>query len=92
MGLNPGELPKLLIALQTVCLEANEQAINSFINKDMTLAENVRKTQTKIQDIYANIEKVTKNQPVDVIPQFLAAISFVRQIYEHSLDMADLVA
>jgi phosphate uptake regulator len=92
-GFKPsGELPNLLITLQTVCLEANEQAINSFINKDMSLAENVRKAQTKIQDIYAKIEKVTKNQPVDVIPQLLAAISFVRQIYEHSLDMADLVA
>jgi hypothetical protein len=58
----------------------------------MSLAENVRKAKTRIQDIYTDIEKVTKNQPVDVIPQLLAAISFMRQIYEHSLDMADLVA
>ncbi|MCL2642127.1 MAG: phosphate uptake regulator PhoU [Candidatus Bathyarchaeota archaeon] len=92
-GFKPsGELLKVLIDLQTVCLEANEQAINSFINKDMVLAENVRKAKTRIQDIYADIEKIAKNQPVDVIPQLLAAISFVLQIYEHSLDMADLVA
>ncbi|MCL1978482.1 MAG: hypothetical protein FWG55_10370 [Candidatus Bathyarchaeota archaeon] len=92
-GFKPsGELAKLLIDLQTVCLEANEQALKSFINKDMALAENVRNIKTKIHDIYANIEKVVKNQPVDVMPQLLAAISFIRQIYEHSLDMADLVA
>ena len=92
-GFKPSiDLSKLLFDLQTVCLEANQQAINSFINKDMSLAENVRKAKTKIQDICTDIEKITKNQPVDVIPQFLAAISFIRQIYEHSLDMADLVA
>jgi phosphate uptake regulator len=92
-GFKPsGDLSKLLFDLQTVCLEANKQAITSFINKDMSLAENVRKAKTRIHDIYTDIEKVTKNQPVDVIPQLLAAISFMRQIYEHSLDMADLVA
>jgi phosphate uptake regulator len=92
-GFKPsGELQKLLIDLQTVCLEAYEQALKSFVNKDMALAENVRNVKTKIRDISSNIEKVAKNQPVDVMPQLLAAISFVRQIYEHSLDIADLVA
>jgi phosphate uptake regulator len=92
-GFKPeGELQKLLIDLQVVCLEANEQALKSFVNKDIALAENVRNMQTKIQAIHTNIEKVAKDQPVDVMPQLLAAISFVRQVYEHSLDMADLVA
>jgi phosphate uptake regulator len=92
-GFKPsGELSRLLINLQTVCLEANEQALISFINKNMTIAENVRKAKSKINEIYIDIEKVAKNQPVDVMPQLLATISFVRQIYEHSLDMADLVA
>ena len=86
------ELSKLLIDLQTVCLETNEQALKSFIYKDMSLAENVRNMKTKIRDISADIEKVAKNQPIDVMPQLLAVISFIRQIYEHSLDMADLVA
>jgi phosphate uptake regulator len=92
-GFKPsGELHALLIDLQTVCLEAYEQALKSFVNKDMALADNVRNMKTRIHDIYANIDKEVKNQPVDVMPQLLAAISFVRQIYEHSLDMADLVA
>jgi phosphate uptake regulator len=92
-GVKPsGDLQKLLIDLQTICLEANEQALKSFINKDIALAENVRKVKTKIHDISVDIERVTKNQSIDVIPKLLAAISFIRQIYEHSLDMADLVA
>jgi phosphate uptake regulator len=86
------ELTDLLIDLQTVCLEANEQALKAFINKDMAIAENVRNLKTKIRDIYADIEKVAKNQPIDVMPHLLVTTSFMRQIYEHSLDMADLVA
>jgi phosphate uptake regulator len=92
-GFKPsGELSNLLSDLQTVCLETNEQALKSFINKDMSIAENVRSMKTKIRDIYTDIEKVAKNQPIDAMPHLLAAVSFIRQIYEHSLDMADLVA
>jgi phosphate uptake regulator len=92
-GFKPtGHLQQLLIDLQVVILEAHEQALKSFVNKDMALAENVRSIQIKIRNIYADIEKVAKVQPVDVMPQVLAALSFIRQIYEHSLDIADLVA
>ena len=92
-GFKPsGELQKLLIDLQAVCCEAHEQALKSFVNKDIALAENVRNMQAKIEGIYADIEKVAKVQPVDIMPQILAALSFLRQIYRHSVDMADLVA
>jgi len=37
--------------------------------------------QAKIRSIYADIEKVARNQPVDVIPQVLAALSFIRLVY-----------
>jgi len=66
--------------------------LKSFVNKDMALADNVRKMQVKIRNIYSEIEKVARSQPVEVMPQVLAALSFIRQIYEHSLDIADLVA
>ncbi|MDR0318544.1 MAG: phosphate uptake regulator PhoU [Nitrososphaerota archaeon] len=92
-GFKPyGELLKLLIDLQTVCLEANGQALKAFINKDMEIAENVRNVKTTIRNISVDIEKVAKNQPIDVMPHILVTTSFIRQIYEHSLDMADLVA
>ncbi len=92
-GFKPaGELQKLLVDLQVVCCDAHEQALKSFVNKDMALADNVRNMQTKITSIYTDIEKVARSQPVEVMPQVLAALSFIRRIYEHSLDMADLVA
>src|SRR3990170_721171 len=89
-GLKPSEeLRKLLVGLQAVCYDAHEQALKSFINKDIALAENVRNMNERIKTLFADIEKVAKNQPVEVMPQILAASSFLRQIYEHSVDLAD---
>lgn len=87
-----GELQKLLFDLQAVCCDAHELALKSFVNKDIALAENVRNMQGKIEGVYADIEKVAKSQSVEIMPQILAGLSFLRQIYRHSVDMADLVA
>ena len=91
-GLKPsGELRKLLVDLQTICYDAHEQALKSFVNKDIPLAENVRNMSEKIKPLFIDIEKVAKNQPIEVMPQILATASFLRQIYEYSVDLADLV-
>ena len=85
------ELQKLLVDLQNICCEAHEQALKSFVTKDIELAENVRNLREKLDFTYANIERVAKESSVDLMPQLLAAVSFLRQIYERSVDMADLV-
>jgi phosphate uptake regulator len=91
-GVKPSEaLRKLLGGLQALCYEAHEQALKAFIDKDIASAENVRNMNEKIRGLFADIEKVTKVQPVEVMPQMLAAASFLRQIYEYSVDLADLV-
>jgi len=86
-----GELQKFLVDLQTICCEAHEQALRSFVTKDISLAENVRNLRGKIDITYSNIEKVSKDSSIDLLPQLLAVTSFLRQIYELSVDMADLV-
>jgi phosphate uptake regulator len=85
------ELQKLLAALQAICFDAHEQALKSFVNKDIALADNVRNLHGKIETIFADVETVAMDQPVEVMPQILATASFLRQIYEHSVDLADLV-
>ena len=85
------DLRKLLIELQSVCCEANEQALKAFLTKDISLAENVRNLRRIIESTYSNIEQAAKESSVDLMPQILAAVSFLRQIYERSVDMADLV-
>ena len=87
----PEELRKVLIELQSTCYDADEQAIKSFLTKDISLAENVRNLQEKIEAAYLKVELVAKEASVDLMPQILAAASFLRQIYERSVDMADLV-
>ena len=82
---------KLLVELQSECCEANEQALKAFLSKDIALAENVRNLRGKIEETYCNVEGAAKESSVDLMPQILAASSFLRQIYERSVDMADLV-
>jgi len=85
------ELQKLLASLQAICFDAYEQALKSFVNKDIASADKVRNLHGKIETIFADVEKVAKDQPIEVMPQILATASFLRQIYEHSVDLADLV-
>ncbi|MCW4010834.1 MAG: phosphate uptake regulator PhoU [Candidatus Bathyarchaeota archaeon] len=92
-GVKPSdELRKLLSELQSVCYDAHDHALKSFVNKDIGSAENVRRMRQKIQALSTGIEQVAKAQPLDVMPQTLATTVFLKQIYEHSVDMADLVA
>lgn len=85
------DLRRLLLDLQSVCCQANEQALKAFVTKDISVAENVRRLRGKVEVIYSNIERVAKDSSVDLMPQILAAGSFLRQIYERSVDVADLV-
>jgi phosphate uptake regulator len=87
----PLELQKLLIDFQTVYFSAHEQALKSFVTKDISSAVNVRGLQEKIEFLGSEVERVAKEQSVDLMPQILVVLSFLRQIYEHSIDIADLV-
>jgi len=87
----PEELRKLLFELQSACCDATEQSIKAFTAKDISIAENVRNLRKKIENTCGKIEDAAKESPVDLMPHILAAVSFLRQIYERSVDMADLV-
>jgi phosphate uptake regulator len=85
------ELRKLLVSLQALCYEAHEQALKAFVTKDIAIAESVRSMHERLEVMFSDIEKAARNQPLEVMPQVLAVASFLRQIYEHSVDLADLV-
>src|SRR3990170_1164825 len=92
-GVKPSEeLRKLLVGLQVACYAAHEQALKAFVNKDVALAESVRGMHGKGEAVYADIERAIKSQPLEVMPQILAASSFLQRVYEYSVDLADLVA
>lgn len=84
------ELGKLFLSFHLMCFEAHEHALTAFLTGDMFLAEKVRDIRNEIEKTFADIEEVAKAQSFDIMPQVLAVASFLRQIYEHSVDIADL--
>lgn len=84
------ELGRLFISFQKICFEAHEKALTTFLAGDIDLAERVRGMRERIEKEFTDFETMARVQPLDVMPQILAAVSFLNQIYEHSVDLADL--
>lgn len=86
-----GELKRLLLDFHSCCFAAQENALSAFLIGNVLLAEGVREMQVEIEKAFAGIEEVARAQSLDVVPLVLAVASFLRQMYEHSVDIADLV-
>ncbi len=84
------ELGKLFTGFQVVCFEAHEKALAAFLTGDVDMAEKVRGMRKNIEKEFASIEELAQAQSIDVVPRILAIASFLRQIYEHSVDISDL--
>ncbi|MGB9959306.1 MAG: PhoU domain-containing protein [Candidatus Bathyarchaeales archaeon] len=85
------DLKKTLVDFHAACFEAHENALNAFLTGDVTLAVTVGAMREKITKIFDILEKNAKAQSQDLIPHILAAAASLMQIYEHSVDLADLV-
>ena len=85
------DLKKLFVEFHTACFGAHERALKAFFTGDIGLAEGVRDMRGNLENKSASIEKVARAQSLDVVPQILAVASILRQIYEHSVDISDLV-
>jgi phosphate uptake regulator len=84
-------LKRVLATYHSDCFEAHEKALNAFLTGDVETAEDVRNMRGKIDEALAEIEKVARAQSLDVVPYILSVASSLRQVYEHSVDIADLV-
>jgi len=85
------ELAQLLLKLHKVGFEAHENALKALFTRDIALAESVRSEQKNVTSVYGEIESVVQTRYVDIAPRVLAAASSISRIYDHSLDIADLV-
>jgi phosphate uptake regulator len=83
-------LRKQFLALHVLCFEAHENALTAFLTGAIDLAEKVHGMRDRIEKEFAKIEEVARAQSLDIVAQILSAASFLRQIYEHSVDIADL--
>ena len=84
------ELGKLFTDFQAVCFEAHEKALTAFLTADIDLAEKVRDMRKNVEKEFACIEGLAQAQSIDVVPRILAIASFLRQMYEHGVDISDL--
>jgi phosphate uptake regulator len=85
------EAKEALVNFHSFCFEAHENALKAFFAGDIELAENVRNERKKLEAAFSSIEKTAKVQPLDAMPHILAVASLLKQIYEHSVDIGDLV-
>ena len=84
------DLRKQFLALHTICFEAQEEALAAFLTGAIDVAEKVRGMRDKVEREFAKLEEVARAQSLDIVAQILSAASFLRQIYGHSVDIADL--
>ncbi len=84
------DLKKAFLNLHTMCYAGHENALQAFLNGDVALAEEVRSSQKKVEESYTGIEKAARAQALDLLPRILSVAGFLLQIFEHSVDMADL--
>ena len=84
------ELGKLFTGFQRICFEAHEKALTAFLTGDIDLAEKVRNLRKDIEKEFASIEGLAQAQSMEIVPRILAIASFLRQIYEHGVDISDL--
>jgi len=84
------QLAKAFIDFNLLVSQARENSFTSFLTGDVSLAESVKHMRGKIEKTFEMIEPGVKAEPVDVVANFLGVAAGLKQIYEHSVDIADL--
>jgi len=87
----PKELSSLLLRLHTEVYKAHETAVKALFSHDISMAETVRGMQEEILGLTRELDKVLGDQPQEVASHASTGVSLMNRIYEHSIDIADLI-
>ncbi len=85
------ELSRLILNLHKVVYDSHECALRAMFSRDVSLAESVGGNKEEIVGSLHKIKLSAQAQPIEVAPRILAAVSSIERIYDHSVDVADLV-
>lgn len=85
------ELSLLLLKFSRVAHEAHENAIRALFSRDISVAEAVKAKGETVTALFNEIEMIAHKQPIETAPHILAVVSSMSRIYDHSVDIADLV-
>ncbi|MEM2485694.1 MAG: hypothetical protein QXY73_00030, partial [Candidatus Bathyarchaeia archaeon] len=70
---------------------AHENAVRALLTGNVPLALTVSEMSKEVEAIFNELEKNAKAQDPSILPNLLAALSALKQIYAHGADIADLV-
>jgi len=85
------DLAQLLLRLHKVAFDTHEDALKAMFTRDIALAEALRDRRKTIESLMNEVESVVHKNYSNIAPQLLTAASSMRRIYDHGLDIADLV-
>jgi len=85
------EISQLVLKFHNDVYESHENALNALFSRDVSMAESVKAKQETVTTVFREIEKVARAQPVEIAPYILDTASSINRIYDHSVDIADLV-
>jgi phosphate uptake regulator len=85
------EISQLIGAFHSMVFKDQEKALKAFFEHDVTLAEEVRRDRSYIENKFNDIESAVKEQADQIIPIILTATTSMYQVFSHSVDIADLV-
>ncbi len=87
----PKELAQLLLRLYKITFDTHENALKAMFIRDITLAEALQEEHKSVESLMNEISSLVRSSYSQIAPQILAATSSMRQIYDHGVDIADLV-
>lgn len=85
-----GDCSRRLLELHKVVYESHQESVISFLSRNITIADSVRKKREAFVKLYGEAEQACNTQPVDLSPRLLSVISLMGQIYDNSVDVSDL--
>ena len=85
------DLTQLLLRIHNVAFDTHENAMKAMFSRDIALAEALRGERKGIESLEGEVKALMHKHYSDIEPQVLAAVSCMRQIHGHGVDIADLV-
>jgi phosphate uptake regulator len=87
----PSEVSESLSALHSAVFRIQEESLKAFFEHDVALAEEVRNKREGIDRMLQKVESTANRQAVVPASLIVTAASTIYRIFDHSVDIADLV-
>ncbi|MEM2341752.1 MAG: PhoU domain-containing protein [Candidatus Bathyarchaeia archaeon] len=84
------EISKALYDLYKIIHEAYENAVTSFLSRNISLAESIRDKEPLIKELSRKIESLSDTLPMERTQNLITVLFLLSRIYDNSVDISDL--